>query len=553
MRLFERDSKQENILKAAILSNFNSLDALRSTTIDKRVLAAKLVGHRNTNEADSIWNNDYPILDTMPKKAVRTLVNGLMGNVMSPSLVWFRFNSINKSFYPTDHLFGASDYLEKCQQSLLYIFSATAYYSSMKMALTDALVTGTGFLLTIDDQDNNKLYYRCQDPQEMYIGEDYNQIVNTVFRKYTLTTKQSYEAYGDNLPASIINDYKTGVNSIVSFLDCIYPEGSVFDPSNKTRIKITQKKYAHIIYCFTGGSIVSESGYDEIPYSIFRYSRETSKHAYGIGIMMELIPDILRLQDFSRISESAAQQQSDPTMFYPFAWKEHGIDTAPGAKNFVKMDSTTGVPYATNRNIQVTELDQKIYNLENYIYEAAGAKLFDILMQTSEIQQTATWVNEIKGEALVLMSSTMDTLQLEMIQPSILRTFNILRRNGNIPPMPKELQNDAVNGQVRIELEGPLIKRMRSFMEAQGITNGLVFIKSVLEANPNATVNIDWDELLRQGASSQGLPQSIIREYADVQKIKQQQLDQEQAKAKQEQALQQSVVNKNTGGASVAN
>lgn len=552
MRLFAKDTKQEEILKTTILSNFDNLDSVRSTTMDKRVEAAKLVGLRNTDDEDSIWNNDYPILDTYPKKAIRTVVNGLMGNVMSPSLVWFRFNSINKNFFPTDHLYGANDYLEKCQQALLYIFSATAYYSSMKMALTDALVTGTGFLLTVDDQDANKIYYRCQDPQEMYIGEDHNQVIDTVYRKFNLTTAQAYGSYGDNLPADVIADYKKGVHSKVYFLDCIYPEGSVFDPVSRTPIKVTTKKYAHVVYCFTGNKIVSESGYDELPYSIFRYSRETSKHAYGIGIIMDLIPDILRLQDYNLISESGAQQQADPTMFYPFAWKDHGIDTSPGAANFVQMDSQIGSPYSTSRNLQLGELDMKIANLESYIYEAAGAKLFDILMQTSDIQQTATWVNEIKGEALVLMSSTMDTLQLEMIQPSIMRTYNILRRNGNIPPMPEELKTDAENGQVRIELEGPLIKRMRSFMEAQGITNGLLFIKSIMEIDQNSAVNIDFDELMRQGASSQGLPQSIIREYTDVQKIKKQQLEQEQAKAKQEAELNQSQVVKNIGGGSVA-
>lgn len=552
MKLFARDTKQEEILKTAILSNFGNLDSVRSTTMDRRVEAAKLVGLRNTDDEDSIWNNDYPILDTYPRKAVRTVVNGLMGNVMSPSLVWFRFNSINKSFFPTDHIYGASDYLEKCQQALLYIFSATSYYSAMKMAITDALVTGTGFFLTVDDQDANKIYFRCQDPQEMYIAEDSNQIVNTVFRKFTLTTAQAYEAYGENLPQSIVADYKKNIHSKVTLLDCIYPEGSIFDPNNGVSIKVTTKKYAHVVYCFTGNSIVSESGYDEIPYSIFRYSRETSSHAYGIGIVMDLIPDILRLQDYNLISESGAQQQADPTMFYPFAWKEHGIDNSPGAANFVKMDSSMGSPYSTSRNLQLGEMDMKIANLESYIYEAAGAKLFDILMQSSDIQQTATWVNEIKGEALVLMSSTMDTLQQEMIQPSIMRTYNILRRTGNIPPMPEELKADATNGQVRIELEGPLIKRMRSFMEAQGITNGLVFIKNVMEINQNAAVNIDFDELMRQGASSQGLPQTIIREYSDVQKIKKQQLEQEQAKAQQQAELNQSQVVKNQGGVSNA-
>lgn len=48
-------------------------------------------------------------------------------------------------------------------------------------------------------------------------------------------------------------------------------------------------------------------------------------------------------------------------------------------------------PYSTNANIRFNEIYNNI------------AKLFDILMRNATIQQTATMVNEIKGEYLVLM------------------------------------------------------------------------------------------------------------------------------------------------------
>lgn len=547
MKIYSRDSKNEKALISAITKKYNYLKSVRAISDDKRILAAKLVSHRNTGEAGSIWTNDYPILNTLPKKAIKTSINGIMGHVMSPSLAWFRFNSINKKFYPTDRLYGANDYLEKCQQFLLFIFSQTSFYSAVKMAISDAFIIGTGYLMTVDDQDKNKIHYRCIDPQNMYIGEDDNNYVDTVFKEFSMTTSQAVKAFGDKLPKSILQDFKKGVNSDVKFLDCIYPEGSIFNATTREKIVVTNKKYAHIIYCFKENVIISESGYDEIPYSIFRYNRETTKHPYGISIIMDLIPDILRLFDFCRIQESGAQQQGDPTMFMPYSWQEgNGIDRTPGATNYVRMDN--GQPYSVNANIRLNEIDNNIAKLEDYVYEATNAKLFDILMRSANIQQTATWVNEIKGESLVLMASIMDTMQEELIAPVVGRTYSILRRSGMIPPMPDDLKATSENGQIRIELEGPLIKRMRSYMEANGIIHGLQFVGSVLQMNPNASVNIDWDEMLRQGAMAQGLPQTIIKEYADVQKIKKQQLEQAQQQQKQQALLEASQIAKNTNG-----
>ncbi|MDC7250339.1 MAG: portal protein [Sphaerochaetaceae bacterium] len=548
MKLFVRTTQEEAIISNLLLNKFSTLKTIRDTTLDKRIEAAKVVSHRNTGNSDSIWNNEYPIFNTLPKKAIMTVCNGLMGHVMSPSLNWFRFNSINKNFYPTDKIAGASDYLENVQQSLLQLFSVTSFYSSVKMVILDTIIQGTGILLTIDDQDHGKIHYKCVDPQFAYIGEDAYEQVDTVFREFSLTALQAYNLYGDELPKSIIESYKSGNQDATKFkfLDCVYPEGILYSPLLNKSLNVTIQKYAHVVYCYEGNCLVQESGYDELPYHIFRYRRETTEHAYGVGIVMDLLPDIYKLQDFSRTMQTGSQRQSEPAMFFPYAWQaDGGVNNNPRSTNYVDMNS--GTPYSLASTLRLDSLAGVIAKLEDYIYEATNAKLFDILMRTADVQQTATWVNEIKGESLVLMASTMDTLQQEIIIPVVMRTYNILRRMGYIPPIPEQLKQTAKYGQIKIELEGPLIKRMRSFMQANGIIHGLNFIASVLKINPNTSVNFDWDEIARGGATAQGLPQNMIKEDADVQKIKEQQLQLEKQQQERQQMVEMSEIAKNTG------
>lgn len=546
MKLYSRTKKEDETLCSLILNRFGNLKTEREATMDKRIEAAKLVSHRNTGNSESVWNNDYPLYSTLPKKAIMTVCNGLMGHVMSPSLNWFRFNSINKDFYPTDKIAGANDYLENLQQSLLQLFSITSFYSSTKMAILDTLVQGTGILLTIDDQDRGQIYYKCIDPQYVYISEDAYENVDTVFREFSITALQAYQLYGEELPKSIIESYKKNERTKFKFLDCVYTEGSMFNALTNKAIEVSPKKLAHVVYSYEGNTIVQESGYDEMPYHIFRYRRETTEHAYGIGIVMDLLTDILKLNDFARILQTGSQRQSEPAMFFPYQWQvDGGVNNNPRSVHYVDMK--VGSPYALTSTFRLDSIVKVISDLENYIYEASGAKLFDILMRTADVQQTATWVNEIKGESLVLMASTMDTLQKELIVPVVMRSYNILRRMGHIPPLPEALKETAKHGQIKIELEGPLIKRMRSYMQANGIISGLNFIASVLKINPNTSVNFDWDEIVRGGATAQGLPQNMIKEFTDVQKIKQQQLQIEEQQKRNQQLLEMSQIAKNTG------
>jgi hypothetical protein len=150
-------------------------------------------------------------------------------------------------------------------------------------------------------------------------------------------------------------------------------------------------------------------------------------------------------------------------------------------------------------------------------------------------QRTATEVREIKGEGLVLLSSIIGNMQEEKITPLIMRTFNTLRRSGLLPPPPEELVKASQSGQVKVELDGPLAQNMKAYHQTTGITQGMQALAAVMQLNPDSQVNVDFDELMRQAMSANGMPESIIREVADVKKIKkaQQELLEQQAEAQQ--------------------
>ena len=123
-----------------------------------------------------------------------------------------------------------------------------------------------------------------------------------------------------------------------------------------------------------------------------------------------------------------------------------------------------------------------------------------------------------------------------------------------LPPLPEEYVK-LFGEDIHIELEGVLVSRMRTYLQTQGIQSGLQFVTNVMQATGNGDLglNIDFDEAIRQGATSQGLPQSIIREKQDVEKAKAQlqQQRQQQTEIQQTEAMSRSVANLGNAGVNV--
>jgi hypothetical protein len=124
-------------------------------------------------------------------------------------------------------------------------------------------------------------------------------------------------------------------------------------------------------------------------------------------------------------------------------------------------------------------------------------------------------------------------MQEEKIAPLIMRTYHIMERNGLLPPPPAELVKVSKNGQVKVVLDGPLAQNMKAYHQSTGIVQGAQMLGVIQQYFPNALVNVDEDEFARQALSSHNMPETVIREQADVKKIKarQQAVLEEQARA----------------------
>ena len=232
----------------------------------------------------------------------------------------------------------------------------------------------------------------------------------------------------------------------------------------------------------------------------------------------------------------------NPPIFAPEILKGR-LNLNPGGRNYVNI-AQTGEPKLFPTSLDLNHLSNQIQLLIRQLERALHTDLFNILMR-QEQQRTATEVREIKGEGLVLLSSIIGNMQEEKITPLVMRTYHILRKGGFLPPPPEELVKASMKGQVKVELDGPLAQNMKAYHQTTGITQGMQALAAVMQLNPDSQVNVDFDELIRQAMSANGMPQTIIREKAEVKKIKaQQQAILEQQARTQQMQVQADAVNK---------
>jgi len=336
---------------------------------------------------------------------------------------------------------------------------------------------------------------------------------------YEMTARAAYKKWGSKLPQEVIKLVKDKAgHRRVKFLHAIYPREDALGKKGKAIIS-TEKKFASVHYSYTGDAVFKESGFDEFPVAVHRWMLNGTS-PYGSSPVIKYIEEIKKLDKMELLYATGADKGVNPPVFAPEVLKGK-LNLNPGAKNYLNI-AQTGRPELFPSSLDLNHMAAQIQYLRNVISKVLYANLFDILMRQDK-ERTATEVREIKGEGLVLLSSIIGNMQEEKIAPLVMRSYHILKAAGKIPPPPEELLKASEEGRVKISLDGPLAQNMKTYHQTTGITQGMEAIEKVMLMFPDSQVQIEGDELMRQAASANGMPQTIIREKAQVKKIKEEQ------------------------------
>ena len=246
-----------------------------------------------------------------PSEYLKKLVSGLMGYTISPNVTWLKLSLNNTEML---EYAGVKDWLEQSEKALYEEFNRNNLYSQVSLFISNAASFGHGVML-IDEKKENSIRFLTIAEPEIYIAENEYGDIDTVFRYFSMTVKNIIARFGEeNVSEQIKNDTKDikGKNKEIKILHAVLPR----DDYDESKLDGKNMEFASYYIDMDNNTILEESGYYELPYSIFVWEKETSS-AYGGSPAREAIPDMRLLNKVEEARLKLAQLVSEPPMNVP--------------------------------------------------------------------------------------------------------------------------------------------------------------------------------------------------------------------------------------------
>lgn len=376
---------------------------------------------------------------------------------------------------------------------------------------------GTGCLYS-DHDPGRHLVIRSIPLAQLYVAENSNGRVDTVFRRFNMTARQAVEKFGEGrVSESIRKAMEKEPFRRFAFLHFVCPRDA-YDFTRKDRLNMpVADHYIEV----DARKHVLEGGYHEMPYHVTRWDG-VEDSPFGWSPALTVLDDIKRVNAMGRTNLKAGHASVEPALYIRNGLFKGKLDRRPNAINFYNPDRSEQVevrqlPGPTGLPVTL--------EMEQDRREFIRAAFYYFLLQIPQNpQMTATeWLGRVQ-EMMRRMGRPVGNIQMEMAQPVGERALNIMMRVGAIKPPPLPLRREDF----KVEFLSP-VKRAQQAAEAEGTLRTIQGIGAIAGIDPSVTGLLDGDKAVRHLREANGAPHDIIRGEREMTAIRQKQAEAAQA------------------------
>ncbi len=460
------------------------------------------------------------IFDSTALHSVELLASSLHGMLTSPSTPWFSLQYRDSGLQSND---AANEWLESCSSQMYKALQRSNFQQEIHELYYDLVVFGTASIFIEYENENDTLRFSARHIAEICISENMNDKVDTVFRKFKMTARQIVQRFGeDSLPDRVKKDSQNDPYVEHEIIHVVQPRAEAKGKFAK------DKPFASIYYHLDSKVLLSESGFDSMPFCVPRMNKD-SVSIWGRSPAMNALPDTKMLNKMSEVTIRAAQKQIDPPLMVPDDGFILPVRTTPGALNFYRTgtrDRLEPLQVGANNPLGLNMEEQRRQAIREAFY------VDQLITPQSGPRMTATQTLQLAEERMRILGPVLGRLQAELLQPLISRTFELLLRNRQLPEAPEMLQGQNID----IEYVSPLAKAQK-LTDLQSTMRGLEVMMQMGEIAPVGDY-IDTDGLIKYIAEVTGMPAKILRSEEEVAELQ----EQKQAQAAQQAQQQDQMV-----------
>jgi len=448
--------------------------------------------------------DDSAVFDSTPAHSLELLASGLGGLLTNPALPWFDLRLTHGAVDAEE----VSAFLAQCRERLLGIFNteATGFQACVHELYLDICLFGTA-VLYVEPDSETLVRFSVRPLAETFLAEDARGVVDTVIRTYSLTARQASQQWGQACSPDVQKLARENPDVRVDLVHAVFPRADR-DPASPAN---TDFPYACFFLEQGSGVILEESGYLEMPYMCPRWSK-VSGEAYGRGPGLTALSDVRVLNAMSRTALMAAEKMSDPPLMVPDDGFLGPIHSGPGGLSYYRagsQDRIEALPIRVDLGSVETMIERRRQSIRRIF-------LADQLAPEA-MNSTATEALIRQSEKMRILGPVLGRMQTEFLAPLIERVFNILLREGELPPWPKSLPQ----GSLRVDYATPIAQAQRQ-AEADNLNQAVRYLQPLLAQNDPFHIldNFEPDAIARHAASLFGLPQDYLRPKETVEALR---------------------------------
>ena len=449
------------------------------------------------------------IYDGTALQSIDLMAAFLHGMLTSGASPWFHLDVKNEDFNRDDDVRA---WLQDTSMRMMQAFQRSNFETEVHEAYVDLVVFGTACMFC--EMDKDKLRFSTRHISEYYVSEDQYGMVNTVYRLYKSSAQQAVERFGyDNVGDFIRKTFEKKPDEEVEILHAVSPriQRDVTKPDN------LNMPFMSVYVCKKSEMIISEGGFEELPYVVPRFLKATGE-VMGRSPAMTALPDVKMINLMSKTIIQAAQKQIDPPLLVPDDGFLLPIRTQPGGLNFFRAgtrETITPLNTGATMPIGLSMEEQRRAAIRSAFY-------VDQILTAGSPQMTATEVIQRQEERMRVIGPVLGRLMNELLRPLIDRVFALMLRSDMLAPAPEVLQGMDID----IEYVSPLARAQKS----SGLNNTMRALEILLPLSEGLPVadHIDPDGLVRHVTDSLGVPKVTMRSQRQVNQMRQQREQAEQ-------------------------
>lgn len=452
-------------------------------------------------------NRALQVFDATPGVAAENLAAGLWSMVTNSANEWFRLR------HPDEALQRRGDvqrWLDVVSAIMRDAFAAGGqrFYAEALALYGDLVTFGTGLFYVAESAEPGRLFFSNRALTECVIGQDDEERVDCVIRRFEWSAHQAFERWGEAAGEAVRGAMDARQeDKKFWFLHAVEPNPA-FRPGRRR-----EKRYRSLHVSETDMAVIQAGGFDDFPYMVPRWSTAT-RGLYGDSPASLALPDIKTLQAQEKTMLVASQRAADPPLLAADENAMRSIRVTPGGITYGAVDANGNPlvrPLESRGAFQLTEAmtQQKRDAVRTAFYGA-------LLTMMATPGATATEVLARQEEQLRMMGPHLGRLQSEFHDPLISRVFGLLWRAGAFPPPPDVLADAP---EIAVEYVSPLARAQKA-SEGQAILRTLEAVLPLAQADPGILENLEFDEVARGLADAFGLPARMIRDAATVAQLR---------------------------------